>query len=102
MINDYSGLTSMVEKSTMTDQTALLIVFLCFVFGIGIGIFTCIYFSKKVRFYNYNRLLGHFLCPKFGTPNYHIIEIQVMKQDQYINSDPTPETLAIPKPKKPN
>ena len=25
-----------------------------------------------------------------------------MKQDQYINSDPTPETLAIPKPKKPN
>ena len=25
-----------------------------------------------------------------------------MKQDQYINSDPTPETLAIPKPKRPN
>ena len=46
----------MVEKSTMTDQTAMLIVFLCFVFGIGIGIFTCIYFSKKVSFYNYYRL----------------------------------------------
>ena len=41
----------MVEKSMMTDKTALLIVFLCFVFGIGIGIFTCIYFSKKVSFY---------------------------------------------------
>ena len=57
----------MVEKSMMTDQTAMLIVFLCFVFGIGIGIFTCIYFSKKVSFYNYYRLV------KLGASSHSVV-----------------------------
>ena len=65
----------------MTDQTAMLIVFLCFVFGIGIGIFTCIYFSKKVSFYNYYRLI------KLSASSHSVVVVSMLPYAEFEPSD---------------